>query len=271
MASLREYQRRSIIPLAGLGLAAYYLFFLVPLDRRSKSLDEPLQTNWLELAASLEQTNTTAIDFRHVTNQLTETRQALLLLQGAKQQATARIELGAALRAKMNAPFQLVDYENQRSKQADDLGKLAKQQQVSLEATVLSGFPEHTADIQQPALLWAALSLVNDLLTLALQCKVSTIHTLEVPVALTNAPSANDFGRLAEIPLQVEFTGSAASVAKVLQFLPLRAEEIQAAGLQVPADKPAVFIDRLIIKKQSPDKPDEVRVFLRAIGFVLRE
>ena len=38
-----------------------------------------------------------------------------------------------------------------------------------------------------------------------------------------------------------------------------------------PPDKPALFIDRLIIKKQAPEKPDEVRVWMRLIGFVLRE
>jgi hypothetical protein len=54
--------------------------------------------------------------------------------------------------------------------------------------------------------------------------------------------------------------------------LPLRANEIQAAGLpEAPADKPPLFVDRLIMQKQSPDKADEVHVWLRAVGFVLRE
>ncbi len=75
-----------------------------------------------------------------------------------------------------------------------------------------------------------------------------------------------------ELPLQVEFTSSAVSAARLLQCLPLRADEIRAAGLvEAPADKPALFIDRLILQKQSPDKPDEVHVWLRAVGFVLRE
>jgi hypothetical protein len=54
--------------------------------------------------------------------------------------------------------------------------------------------------------------------------------------------------------------------------LPLRADELRAAGLpEAPVDKPPLFVDRLIIRKQSPDKPDEVRVWLRVVGFVLRE
>ena len=270
--SFSENQRRGLVPLAGLALAAYYFFVMLPLARRAESLNEPLQKAWQKLSVSLEQTNATAIDFLRITNQLSETRQALLLLENAKQQATARLQLGAAVRAKMQADFQLVDYENERSRQLDELGSLAKQQQAAVAPAVFDGFPEHTAEVKQPALLWAALSLTEGLLRTALQCKVTAIHSLEVPPVLTNAPPTNDTERLAEIPLQIEFTGSAANAARLIQCLPLRADEIRAAGLpEAPADKPALFVDRLVVQKQSPDKPDEVRVWLRVVGFVLRE
>jgi len=269
---LSEYQRRALLPLAGLVLAGYYLFIMRPLARQAESLDEPLQKAKFKLLVSLDQSNATTIDFLHITNQLSETRQARLILGSAKQQATARLQLGPAVRARMQADFQLVEYENERGKQMDDMGNLARQQQVVVETNVFAGFPEHTADVKQPALLWAALSLTDGLLRTALQCKVAAIHSFEVPPVLTNAPPTNSTEQLAEIPLQVEFTSSAASAAKFLQSLPLRADEIRAAGLpEAPADKPPLFVDRLIVQKQSPDKPDDVHVWLRAIGFVLRE
>src|SRR5437764_8128643 len=112
MASFQEYRRLSILPLAALGLAAFYMFFYRPLDRRCRSLDAPLQAAWKKLAESLDQTNALTLDFTHITNQLSETREALALFDSAKQKATARLELGASVRAKMSAPFQLVDYEN---------------------------------------------------------------------------------------------------------------------------------------------------------------
>jgi len=269
---LGKYQRHGLVPLAALALAAYYLFILLPLARQARSLDDPLRKAWQKLSASLDQTNATAIDFLRITNQLSETRQALLILDNAKQQVTSRLQLGAAVRAKMQAEFQLVDYENERSKQLDDLSNLAKQQQATLQPAVLDGFPVHTADVRQPALLWAALSLTDSLLRTALQCKIATIYSLEVPPVLTNAPPTNVTERLAEIPLELEFSGSAASVGRLLQCLPLRADELRASGLpEVTADKPPLFVDRLIVQKQSPDKPDEVHVWLRAVGFVLRE
>ena len=126
--------------------------------------------------------------------------------------------------------------------------------------------------MKQPKLLWAALSLTDSLLRTAVGCQVTAIQALDVPPVLTNAPPTGPDERLAEIPLHLEFTGSATSAEKLLQCLPLRADEIRAAGLpEVTADKPLLFIDRLVVQKQSADKLDEVHVWLRAVGFVLRE
>jgi hypothetical protein len=266
-----ENQRHGIVPLAGLVLAGCY-FFVLHLAHRAERLDEPLKKDWQKLSISLGQTNASAIDFLHITNQLSETRQALLILENAKQQAIARLQLRAAVRAKIRADFQLVDYESERSKQLEELSNLARQQQVAVDPAVFANLPGHTADVKQPGLLWAVLALTDSLLRTAIQCKVSAIHSLEVPPVLINAPPASELERLAEIPLQVEFTASAASAARLLQCLPLRAEEIRAAGLlEAPADKPVLLIDRLLVQKQSADKPDEVHVWVRALGFVLRE
>jgi hypothetical protein len=269
----KEYQRRSLVPLLGLALGAYYFFFLMPLARQAKSLDEPLQKARLKLLASLDQTNALAIDFQRITNQLSETQQALQILEKAKDRAKARLQLGAAVRTKMFSDFELVDYDTERSKQLEELGNLAKQQQTVVDPSVFTNFPVHTVDVKQPALLWAALSLTEHLIRTAIQCKVTGIQSLEVLPVLTNAPPTSSTSEpLAQMPLQVEFTASAATAARLLQCLPLRAEEVRAAGLpEAAADKPALFVDRLIVQKQSPDKPDEVHVWLRAVGFVLRE
>jgi hypothetical protein len=172
----------------------------------------------------------------------------------------------------MNAPFQLVDYENERGKQQDELRKLATQNQVTLLPAVFEGYPAHTADVRQPALLWAELSLIEHLLTTAIRCKVTAIHSLNVPLALTNAPPPEGVRTLVEIPVQIDLTAAAPVVVQLLKSLPLRADEIKAAGLpEAPTNKPAIFVERLILRKQSPEKLDEVRASLRVVGFVFRE
>lgn len=257
--------------MAGLALAAYYIFVFMPLSRKAHNLDAPLEKEWRTLSASLEQTNSVTIDFLHITNQLAETRQALTILENARQKAAPRLDPGPVVRAKMNTPFELVDYENERSKEVDELVRLAKQKEIIVETAVYFGLPGHTAEIRQPRLLWPALAMADGFLRTAMQCKVAAIHSLDIPFGLTNV-SANGTERLAQIFLQVEFTGPVTSVGKVLQSLPLRGEELRGAGLvDAPPDKPALFIDRLVIKKQAPEKPEEVRVWMRLVGFVLRD
>ncbi len=264
----REYHRRSFVPLAGLILAAYYILVFLPLERHARRLDRPLLRSGQRLAASMDQTNAQAIDFLHITNQLRETRQALDFLKEARQKALARIEPGQALQAKMNAPFQLVDFENERSKERDELERLAKQNAVALEGPVLDGLPEYTVDVRQPALLWAALSMAEDLLRSAFQFKVSAIHSLSFSVA----PFSLGADKLAELPFELELSGSGSNLTRFVQSLPLRAQELRDAGwTNAPAQKPALYLDRLLMKKQSSEKLDEARVSLRVVGFVFRD
>jgi hypothetical protein len=272
MASLNEYRRRCLVPLIGVGLLLYYVFGFLPLARRAASLDTPLQQGWQKLSAALDQTNAASIDFRQITNALNETRSYLAILDTAKKQAMARFELAPALRAKLGAPFQLVDYQNERSSQMDRLDTQAKAQQVTIDPAVFSGFPEHTADLTEPSVLWAALSLTGDLLSTAIGCKVTAVHYLEVSLPLTNSAAADGTAGWAEIPIQIELTASGGSLSKLLGSLPRRADELGAAGLPAaPKDKAPLLIDRTIMKKVSPDKLDEVRVWLVVVGFVPRE
>lgn len=269
---LHDRRRRMLILMAAVALAAGYLFLLLPVSRRADKLSEPLDKTWRKLAAALNQTNNLSIDFVGITNQLDATRQAFAALDKARQLALARADFGDAVLARVNAPFQLVDYESERGNQQDNFRKLAAQSKVTIAPAVLEGFPGHTADLRQPDLLWAELALIENLLTTAIRCKVTSIESLTVPTAFTNSPPSRGVWTLAEIPLRIELTAPASAIASLLQSLPLRAEEMKAAGLpEALAQKPALFLDRVILRKQSPGKPDEVHASLRVVGFVLRE
>jgi len=267
---LNEYQRRSVIPLAGLALAAYYVMVFLPLKHHAEKLDAPGEKAVAKLSASLDQTNA-PVDLLSISNQLAETKRARAAFDDAREKAAARIDLAPAVKGRLNAPFQLVDYENERSKEMDDLRHLADKEKVPMEAAVFNGFPEHTIDVKRPELLWASLSAVDGLLRTAIEAKVSTIHSLETTMLSTNIPvSTSD--RLAELPIEIELTGSADTVGKVLAALPLRGEEMRSFGFpEPPLEKPPLYIDRIIIRKQAPEKPDEVRVFMRLVAFVMRD
>ena len=138
-----EYQRRGIVPLAGLVLAAYYLVVLLPLSRRAERLDEPVQKAWQRLSTSLDQTNTLAIDFLRITNQLSETRQALLVLDNRQTPATARLQLQWALRAKIHSGFVFAEYLASGTNRGRS-DRLAKQEKVAIEPAVFDNYPEFT-------------------------------------------------------------------------------------------------------------------------------
>jgi hypothetical protein len=264
-----ETRYRSILPLLAGVMGAVYLFVFVPIDRKARSLDAPLQQSWNRLADALGQTNALKLDFTSITNQFTATRTAITAFETARRQARARVELDPGLREQIKAPFVVVEYQYEAGRRMDALIRHAKQESVLLEPAVLVGFPKPSADIQEPALLWAELVFLDSLLTTAINAKVTTVHYLAAELPLTNSPAADQRLRVAELPMQVELTGGIANVARFLQTLPLRADEIQAAGLPAaPTNKPAMFIDRLVLRKNSVERPDEVRVSLRAVGFV---
>jgi hypothetical protein len=154
----------------------------------------------------------------------------------------------------------------------DELARQAAKQHINLEGWVLNGLPEYTADVQNPSLLWAALSFSHDLVDTAMRCGVSTLHALEVPLALTNAPGTESTGRWSEVPIRLEFTAGAQNAARLMQSLSLRAPEMLAAGLPpAAAEKAPLFLDKLILRKQTPEKVDEVRVWVEVAGFVRQE
>ncbi len=267
-----ETRRRSILPLLASALVAVYLFVFLPLDREAGSRGVLLEKKWRLLAAALGHTNALKLDFVSLTNQFNETRAALTVFETARKQAQARVEPDETLRAKLSATFLLVDYDNEAGRQKGALERLAKQQGVGLETNVFAGFPQQTADMKEPALLWAELAFLDTLLTTAINAKVTTIHAVAAPLPLTNAPPMNSGRSLAELPVQIELTGPIQNVARFLQTLPLRADEVKAAGLpEASTNKSVLFIDRLVLRKQAPEKPDEVRASLRAVGFVFRE
>src|SRR5689334_5561729 len=116
MPSFREYRRRSVVPLAAIALAAYYVIVFVPLSRKAESQNPPLQKDWQRLSSFLDQTNATTIDFGRITNQLAETKRSIAVFETAKKKAVSRLETSPGLRVKLSSPFQLVEYQNERGK-----------------------------------------------------------------------------------------------------------------------------------------------------------
>jgi hypothetical protein len=273
---LTEAKRRRVqrfLVLGGMGLALFFLAVYRPLSRYAAALDEPLLKYWRDLGTlTLQTTSFTGEDLPRIEEALQQVQSSLATLDKAGQSVATLLQLDPAVRAKLGAPFQLIDFQNERLLQLEELGRLAAQQQVRLGPGVAAGFPEYTADRQQPALLWAQLTLLRHLLAAAVNAKVTAVTEVKLPPVQFHASRTNSHDHLAEVALQIQLSGAAPAVARFLQSLPLRAEEIKARGLpEALTNKPALFIDQVFLRKESRDKAEDVRLELTTCGFVYRE
>ena len=271
MVTLKQIARiRWVMLVVALGLALYYFLVFRPLSRRVEALDGPLGDVRQELVnVNLEGSGIHDLDLGQI-KKAQETLKASLAATGkAGQMIAARVELEPEIRAKLKEPFLLIDFQNERQKRIEQLTALAKTQQVTLDAAALSGFPEHKAEMKEPNLLWAQLSIVHHILTAAINSKVGTVKNVSVlPIQPYRAAGGTEV-YLEEIPVRIELIAPQESAANFLLALPLRAEEMKTAGLpECRPGKPALFLDKLMLRKQTSEKPAEVNLDAVVCGFV---
>jgi hypothetical protein len=269
-AARKRRRAQTIMLLAGLGLCLYFLVVYQPLSRRAAALDQPLLDLWNDLAQA--STHVTAPDdtqLPKLDTALQSVQNARDLLERTRHALANRIRPAPELTQHINGSFQLIEFQNERQLATEQLWRLARQKKVQLDPKLAGGFPEYFADRRQPALLWVQLRLLQDVLSLAIASEVSLIHSVSSPPVHVHSSEPGRPDHLADVPVQIDLVGNATAVQRFLESLPLRTDEILARGLPEAApDKPAYFIDQLIIRKESRDKVDEVRIRALIRSFV---
>jgi len=129
--------------LVGLLLAVYYTSVLKPLSRRVADLDKPLTNLW----HSFQLTNRTheacaGLELTNASVRVDELRGALSHLQAAQHLVRSRLQLPPAVNARLAEPFQLIDFQNDRSRQAEALLRLAKELGVACEPATINSLLE---------------------------------------------------------------------------------------------------------------------------------
>jgi hypothetical protein len=103
----------------------------------------------------------------------------------------------------------------------------------------------------------------------ALQARVTTVSVVRLPPIQFHTGGTNASQWLVEIPAQIELAGPAPVVARLLEALPLRPEEIKARGLpEALPGKPVLLLRGLLLRKEAREKLDQVRLQLSVSGFV---
>lgn len=274
MISPRKYQIvQRILLLSALFVLLYYGLVFGPLYDRVQGLDRPLQEAWLKLLRThLTEADPDYVDIDSMDQMLSRLQASRNRLDSFGAGVIGRTLVDPAVLEKMKQPFQLVEFQNERQLLLEELDQAARAKQISLAPSIYFSYPEYSADLAQPGLLWAHLAVVHQALITAIRCDISTIESVNsrppAPIRLEDGavPVAD------ELSVSLQLTGSSAAVSQFLACLPLRAQEAAKLGLpEIPKAKPDLFIDRVVIRKETPEKPDVVRLDLRFTGLVYRE
>ena len=259
--------------LGGLGLGLYFLLVFRPLAERSRSLDHPLTNVWNRFVAENPSYGTIDdLSLPKIDSELRRARASKQEMEKIQATLVQRHQTEPEVRSRMEAPFQLVDFQNERQQTLEELTQRAKEHQVQLHPSIATNLPHYTAENRHPASLWGQLWLVQNLLDTAIRCRIPAIESLSLPAMHPHVLNGQSQVYLREIPIRLEMTGPMPVISKFLLSLPMNAAELKAAGLPESAPaKPPFLISKLMLRKTSPQKLDEVKVDLEVAGFLFSQ
>jgi len=245
-----------------------FVFVYRPLHRRTVRLDRELGETWTRLTdLNLKNKIRLGLDLETVNQNLTVAEKSVASLQRTCRRVFSQLEFDEETRARMNQPFQLLDYERNRFQTIDRLTRLAVSNRVALELAAVDGLPQFGALADPPNRLWARLSLSTRLLTALITNRVSAVQTLQMLPTRHHLAPGTDQPLYDELPMHLQLTGSMESVLKVLQTLPSRSSFSDTIGPPLPPSQ-ALFLDRLILKSAT-NNPSAVILDAILSGFLV--
>jgi hypothetical protein len=184
---------------------------------------------------------------------------------------TNRLALEEPIREKIRLPFQLVELQNERQLRIEKLGKLAQEKNVTVAPATFAGFPDYSSEQKRPGLLWGQLALVQYAVEAGIQCQLTSLDTLTSSLPRPTTPEDTQPASADEISITMEVTGTSPALTRFLLCLALKPEEAKALGVPVVAgNKPALFLDHILMRKHSLEKPDSIKLELRITALVFR-
>ena len=191
--------------------------------------------------------------------------------QNTNQKLLARIAIEPEYQRKVESPFQLIEFQNERQSTIESIGQQAKDKATKIDSVVFEGFPQHQSQQPAPYYLWAELALTKHLIQSMIFAEIASIQSLStarqrIPMlAVTNSIS-----RLTPFVAEIEMACAADQLSKLLLMLPNQSEEIsEQLGVAYPPNKPSLFVDQILVRKDSREQPNHVSVWMKVLGFIL--
>lgn len=274
MISPQKYQMvQRVLLLAGLFLLLFYALVFLPLCERVNALESPLGQAWANLLRTRlvethqEMLNTTPLDLR-----LRELELAAARLGTLSNTLAVRLSFSSAVEAKMRRSFQLVDFQNERQLRQEELLSAAAAAGVTVAPAVWNGYPEYSAEMAKPELLWGHLAVAHETARLAVRCGITNLTSLSVRPARPLAPSPAEANQSLgyELPVTLQATGPWPAVQRFLASLPVRHGDSLPAGIpELSPGKPVFYLERILLRKDVPEHAQSVRLEIRLVGISL--
>lgn len=287
--NLRTTTLQQLLLLAVIGLAIAYLGVLRPVTRRAAEADGPNTDLRERLAkATLEAGLPRSTSFGALGNRLTSLRAASDAFAASVREAVPRLEQPPEIRARLEEPFQLVEFLNESQRRLEELAALAQSTKGTLTPGLPRGFPRYLPEVARPELLWVQLATVNRLVRTALRSGVLDIREVSVeplplvepveygPTLPTPPPSlpitTAETNRWSTLRVHLTAVGPVDSIGRMLLALSLTPEELKRTGLPEDlAARPALFLDHLLIRRNQLEAAEQAQVDLVVSTVVANE
>lgn len=258
-----------VVALLTLALALGFVLVYQPVARRAELMDKPLRQAWDAFARTNQSSVATAgVAMDKLPARLELLQTASTELAELRRLAVQHIELAPRTLELVQAPFQLIDFDNERFRLGEEVMALARTRKVQLQPSVTNGLPRYPAE-SAPAFLWPRLHIAHQLLLTAIHCQVGAILELSQLAPITHRSPGDDRRLFEELPMRLEVAGAVEPLARFLASLPLRGTELERTALgSALTNKPALFIGQVLVRKAAPDRPSDARLEIIVSGFV---
>ena len=248
-----------------------YLLVYRPVESRSRGLDAPILARQQKLESLREMERSPGrLRLRRIQEDLLAMEET-----AAHSPLLDRIGIDPEFEAPMADGFQLAVYDQERVSRIDALTDLARKRGIGIAEAVTEGFPDFDIDNHEPRRLWARLALAFHLIRTGIEADIDSFENLievQGPAELPSLPERTSETKdepLRRCLLELELSTGSAALLRFLHMLPLTSEEIRETfgKEEFPPNKPALFVERILIRKNSPEKPSQVNAWIRIVGF----
>ncbi len=246
-----------------LGVIVLLIYFVVyiPLSREKRQLVRTVESVVEELRE-----NGYGTSEEEVTETLRRVEEDLRLLRNIDQTGHRPLDTDPLIKERIGSPFQYFEFDRERSAIISELRSSASAKGVTIDQEVIEALPDYVGQ-GRTYLLWAQLSLANQVLRGAVENGVERIETLQFPTVQRIAGQENEF--MEEVSVRIRLAGTMQEIHPFLLYLLMDADQVERAGLpDAYSGKGGLFIDRFAIRKKSLEEPDHVVADLAIKSFI---